>query len=308
MGSLKSLLLATAAVIGVTGAAAAADLGPPAHHPLPPPPVAAPIAEASGWYLRGDIGVGQINGKTEIEDRNLVGSVFPTKSRGHAEDFGGYAFGGVGVGYQVNSWFRGDLTAEYRSKASVSFNDKYCFNNVTGGFCSNPSVAGDVNGFNQISGRIGSALFLANAYVDLGTWHGLTPFIGAGVGFANHRMTGFKDVGGNFTSNGLGGGAGASTGGYLGNSNKTNFAWALMAGVGYDVNERLKLELGYRYLNMGKLTSGRSNCFGDPNCNFTVSVKEIDAHDFRLGMRWMLGGPSYAAAPVGHPVPVMKRF
>jgi len=27
-------------------------------------------------------------------------------------------------------------------------------------------------------------LLLANAYVDIGTWHGVTPYVGAGIGGA----------------------------------------------------------------------------------------------------------------------------
>jgi hypothetical protein len=33
-----------------------------------------------------------------------------------------------------------------------------------------------------MQGNISSAVFLANGYVDLGTWWCFTPFIGAGVG------------------------------------------------------------------------------------------------------------------------------
>ena len=33
-------------------------------------------------------------------------------------------------------------------------------------------------------------LFLANAYLDLGTWWCITPFIGAGVGFTNLTLSG----------------------------------------------------------------------------------------------------------------------
>ncbi|MFX8999867.1 hypothetical protein ABTN27_21205, partial [Acinetobacter baumannii] len=36
---------------------------------------------------------------------------------------------------------------------------------------------------------------LANAYVDLGTWWCMTPFIGAGVGGARVAINGFTDQG-----------------------------------------------------------------------------------------------------------------
>jgi opacity protein-like surface antigen len=310
MGSLKTLALAGAVFAGATAVASAADLRYPQPVGLPPAPHAAPIAEASGWYLRGDIGIGQLNGKTEIAQ---PGSGV---TRGHAEEFGSYAFGGVGVGYQYNSWLRADITGEYRGKSRFEFSDKYCFSPGTGLACAAVPAVGDQRGFNRISGNISSMVFLANAYLDLGTWHGLTPFVGAGVGFANHKMTGVSDTGGQVSVIAVGPpetlGAGFATGGYLANKTKTNFAWAVMAGVGYDVSERLKLELGYRYLNMGSVTSGQSTCYGDPTCNFTVKAKNLDAHEFKLGMRWMLGGPSYAAAaPMAYPVEpprLVKKF
>jgi opacity protein-like surface antigen len=94
---------------------------------------------------------------------------------------------------------------------------------------------------------------------------------------------------------------------YYGSKSKTNFAWAVMAGLAYDVNERLKLELGYRYINMGDL-KGMNGC-GNPTCGI-IGLKDVDAHEFRIGMRWMLGGPTYAAAPPPMPYPahVTKKF
>jgi opacity protein-like surface antigen len=301
MGSLKTLVLAGAMFAGATAVVSAADIGRPPIG-LPPAPVAAPIAEASGWYLRGDVGVGQLNGKTEIRDVNVG------VTRGSSEDFGSYAFVGAGVGYQFNSWLRADITAEYRTKSRFEFTDRYCFPGA-GGVCGVTPPYTD--GFNRISGNISSMVFLANAYLDLGTWNGLTPFIGAGVGFANHRFSGGYDQGGTVvTQVAPAPQIGFATGGTIGNATKTNFAWAVMAGVGYEVNERLKLELGYRYLNMGKIQSGPSNCFGAP-CNYTVTAKNLDAHEVKLGMRWMLGGPAYAAAPAGYPMVeprVVKKF
>ena len=38
-------------------------------------------------------------------------------------------------------------------------------------------------------------MFLANAYVDLGTWWCFTPFIGAGVGGARNMISGVQDQG-----------------------------------------------------------------------------------------------------------------
>jgi opacity protein-like surface antigen len=51
MGKRIALIFAAAVAIG-TGPAIAADLLPP------PPPIEVPPVDFSGWYLRGDVGVG----------------------------------------------------------------------------------------------------------------------------------------------------------------------------------------------------------------------------------------------------------
>ena len=43
-------------------------------------------------------------------------------------------------------------------------------------------------------GDFTSAVLLLNGYVDFGTWWGITPFVGAGVGFARNMLSGFSDT------------------------------------------------------------------------------------------------------------------
>ncbi len=304
MGSLKTLALAGAVLAGATAVASAADLRGPAPVGLPPAPIAAPIAEASGWYLRGDIGIGQMDGKFEV---NQVGVGV---ARGSHESFGSTVFAGIGAGYQFNSWLRADITGEYRGATDFRFKDRFCFDAVAGGCAFGPPPSGNgAVGINSISGKISSTVGLVNAYVDLGTWHGLTPFVGAGVGFARHTIYGMTDIG-SVDTYVAGVGANTTTFGTLGDKTKTNVAWALHAGVGYDVTQSLKLELAYRYLNMGSVTSNASVC-GVTVCAtppYTIRAKNLDSHDFRIGMRWMLGGPLVAAAPMPYPAHVTKKF
>jgi opacity protein-like surface antigen len=75
------------------------------------------------------------------------------------------------------------------------------------------------------------------------------------------------------------------------------------------VTPNYKVELGYRYLNLGKMTTGTFSCAGGCTGSYTLAAKNLDSHEFRLGMRWMLGGPSHAA-PVHAPAPysVVKKF
>ncbi len=46
---------------------------------------------------------------------------------------------------------------------------------------------------NKSSGNFDSAVVLANAYFDdLGTWYGITPFIGGGVGYAFNHVSSYS--------------------------------------------------------------------------------------------------------------------
>ncbi len=311
MGSLKPIALAGALLTGMTALASAADLRGPLPMALPPAPIAAPVVESSGWYLRGDIGV------AALDARDLSYSDKPANLTFGNKDFQAQMFGGVGIGYQFNSWLRFDVTGEFRGRSGFTINDRYSNPPAD---CSNlyAQAAGYATcsnfGENTNRGNVSSMVLLANAYLDLGTWYGLTPFIGAGVGVAQNKVSGVTDNG--FATNlvtasadpaNVGFSATSSAYGTAGNGTKTNFAWAAMAGVGYDVAQNLKLELGYRYLNLGKITTGNYSCAA-PCAPYSLGAKTLDAHEFRFGMRWMLGGPTYAAAPPPAAYPVVKKF
>ena len=272
MRSLKVALVAGAALAAAFTSAQAADLGPI----MQPRPIAPVQVEemAGGWYLRGDIGVGAQDFKSFDFTQTNSAFVWPASWRIDQKEFGSGVFGGGGVGFQWNSWLRFDATAEYRAKSkfkAIGSYTEFC----PGGRC-----------FDVYDGNHSAIVVLANAYIDLGTWMCLTPFIGGGVGFAQHRVSALTDVG--FISNG-------TTGfGYGQNDfTETKFAWALHAGVAYNVNNNFKMELAYRYLNMGNVNTGVIDCAAagcstgaGPRAFYTF--REMDSHDIKFGMRWML--------------------
>lgn len=83
------------------------------------------------------------------------------------------------------------------------------------------------------------------SYVDLGTYWGITPFVGAGVGAARITVDKFKDT--NVVTQGLA---------YAKSGSKTNLAWALHAGMGYAVTPDLQVEFAYRYISLGDGKTG----------------------------------------------------
>lgn len=288
MGRLNTFALA-GLLTAASSAALAADLLPAPV--LAPPPVIEEVG--SGWYLRGDVGVGS------LELRRLDGvntnTAFP--NGGYVVDqkeISDQAFVGAGVGYQFNPWFRADLTGEYRTSASfraLERDNNFVYYNPSTGLV-------DQYGFNETHGNLRSVVGLANAYVDLGTWGGVTPFIGAGVGFAHHMVSGFGDRGLGAYSGGFG---------YAKDYDTTGFAWALHAGLGYTVNPNLKLEIAYRYLNLGEAQTGVVGCQNVPDggCpRAAYHLRDLESHDIKIGMRWMLGGA--VAAPVMAEAPIMQ--
>src|SRR5712672_2575127 len=256
MSRVSTFALAGVTALVVGSGALAADLAAPYQ----------PIA-TGGWYLRGYIG----------QSNQFVNSIshpsFATAPQFTFFDKGGFdsaPFFGAGVGYQWNSWFRTDVTGEYRGKAGFHALDSY-FNTNSSAYNTNAYTASK-----------SEWVALVNAYIDLGTWWSITPFVGAGVGVASIRIDHFRDL------NLIAGG-----GGYAPSGTKTNFAWALHAGASYKVTSNFALDFSYRYLNLGSGESGLLQNF-DPLASgaqppfYPVTFNKIQSHDLMLSVRWML--------------------
>ena len=123
-----------------------------------------------------------------------------------------------------------------------------------------------------------SGLFLANAYLDMGTWYGITPYVGAGVGMASYNVSNLTDTS---LSN-------QNAWGVAPDKSGANFAWALMAGMSWNVAPNLKLDIGYRYANMGSLTTGVIGCTDSTTCHYETQHFNLASNDIRVGLRWMV--------------------
>lgn len=262
MSSVKKSLLTGVAAAALCGSqASAADYTPPPQQVIyQQVPVPVPVQDFGGWYLRGDIGM------SNQKLKNLDNALFATATNHTWLDKGGFTSApifGLGIGYQYNDWLRFDVTGEYRGKAEFHALDRY----TNGGAFTNDYTA-----------TKSEWLFLANAYLDLGTWWCITPFIGAGVGFANITIDHYRDV------NTI-----AAGGGYADSASQTNFAWALHAGLAYKVTPNFTVELAYRYLNLGDgITGDVINFDGTNAINNPTTFKDITSHDLKFGVRWNL--------------------
>jgi opacity protein-like surface antigen len=279
MQSLRNLALAGATALALAPAAArGADM--PA-----PPMFRAPIVEDYGaWYLRGDIGM------TNQRVGHLDNVLFDSTVVVHEKVFDSSPLFGIGLGYKFNNWLRFDGTAEYRGGATFSGFDTYTFNNGL-----DPAFT-RMNDYRAVKSEW---LFLANAYLDLGTWHSVTPFVGAGIGGSRNTISGFRDMDPTGCPPAIApctGPTGPSAA-FANSASKWNFAWALHAGLSYQVTPNFTVELAYRYVDLGSAQSGDIIGFDGTNAIFNPMLfKHLTSNDLKLGVRWMFADnffPSY---------------
>lgn len=159
----------------------------------------------------------------------------------------------VGLGYKYQ-WFRTDLTFDYGAQVEIS--------GITATGVPQP----------QYHDGIDVASVLANFYVDLGTWDGFTPYVGVGAGISSFR-------GRDFVATAL------STSVPVQPVSMTNFSWALMAGVSYQVLPTWVVDVGYRYLDLGDTASYGPSTSG--SLLQVVNWKNLSAQEIRFGVRFL---------------------
>ena len=268
MRSVKFFIAAGAATL-MSSAVSAADMA------IAPPPYAPVVEDFGGWYLRGDIG---FSNQRVSRLNNVLDTVGTPVSVQH-NSFGTAGIFGLGAGYRFNNWFRADITGEYRGNSQFFGTDHLTY--------AGPSFLVDTYHATKSEWVV-----LGNAYVDLGTWWCVTPFIGAGIGGARVSIA-------NFTDQSIVSGGPPVVGLAFGdNVAKWNFAWAVHAGVAYKVSPNFTVELAYRYLDMGDGLTGPLRTFDGTIGNNPTTFKSITSHDLKLGVRWDLYNPPVYQPPI----------
>lgn len=129
--------------------------------------------------------------------------------------------------------------------------------------------------------QITSYSSLVNFYKDLGKWGNITPYVGGGVGVAYHEVDQIS-----FTEN-------PNLLNKIDGQNNIAFAWQAGAGIGYQISDRAIIDVGYRYLDLGKAQSGRADDAGFVNPR--VKFDDIAEHQIKVGLRYHFGDDCCAA-------------
>ena len=269
--------------------ASAADMAiaPPPMDYAPPP-----VADFGGWYLRGDVGFSnQRVDNIRLSDPTRYQGLNSFSETTNFDSAGTYQ---LGAGYQFNSWFRVDVTGQYRGSANFKGTDLLSF----------PFAGSVASGIDNYSASKSELLFLANAYVDLGTWWCVTPFIGAGIGTSRVSISNFTDTGVTNAHVASGvtpafvGGPPVASFASTASGSEWNFAWALHAGLAYKITPNVTLELAYSYVNLGNGTTGIASTFDGSAAGHVFQFHNITSNDVKLGVRWNLWSPPAYAPPL----------
>jgi len=250
-----------------TSAAGAADILPPAPS-LDSADLRGRFELESGAYMRADASLGWARARNATS--TFAGPV--SDFRLDSARFSHAPVTGLGFGYQLNGFLRADLTVEQRGSAGFK---------ASGSYADIPTC-GAARCSDAYAGGIRSTLVMANAYGEVGSWFDVTPFVGLGLGFARNVFEPVSLPAGNGHS--LGQSAGVT---------QTRFAFAVMAGLAYEVTPQVKVETSYRYLNMGAAQSGSITCASAAGaCVGQTQRIGLAAHDLRIGLRYALSSGS----------------
>lgn len=164
----------------------------------------------------------------------------------------------LGFGWRFNSSVRVDLTGAYRGGYGLDDSDQL------------PSdFRADIKSTNAM---------LAGYYDMRFGW--TRPYVGAGVGWARNKI-------GTITNSG---GALAPISTERPGGTWSGMAWSVMLGVGIPLWSRLTLDIGYRYVDLGKIESqaGDVTCSPTPCPGATYSglTGRLRAHEVMGGLRF----------------------
>lgn len=276
MRTITRMLTSLSGILFVPVAASAADLN--TSIPAYASSYESPAPSQRRFYVRGDVGIAQFAfGKFSQAELSENDGEFVSRSIGDAVTIG------AGFGWQLNERLRVDVTGEYRATARIKALD-----NLTGEL-SAPNPDGTLQSNTSYEGHLSSYVGLVNGYWDMFRWRGFSPYVGAGIGIAANKVSALTTLSSATFTDALTGDVTTQVhAGYAKSHTQTNLAWALMAGTSYDLSQNAKLDIGYRYINLGSGTTASSG-FVDCTCGTVGSplkMADIDAHEVRIGIRW----------------------
>ena len=236
-------------------------------------PSLASAQDNAGWYLKGAAGYG-IGTDIDITDAIV----------GDAEAEGNVA-GNLGVGYDFGNNWRLELDG------TTMWNDY-------GAISQQPSTSADLR----------TEAVMLNALYDFDDFGKFAPYVGAGVGVVRSETSlfssDFPNAAGNVrTVNPTCIGARVSNDAFGCSFEDTDLSlgWQLLAGLGYDITDKLTWDTNYRFLQAGDVDVAGSfinAATGASTNGLTAQIDDVGAHMLLTGFRYRFGDSAPKPIPV----------
>lgn len=227
-------------------------------------------SEAANWYARADFGYAAFIDGSKPDYTTFDGAGHNTVRFDDARFSRPLSVSG-GIGYQFTDVWRADLTADFFTgdlSGTSSSTTRCAPGEPLNTGCSFAHVA-----------EYDSIGAMANAYADLVTVAGFTPYVGAGLGVAHVSWDRVETRA--TCTNGGGVCSGAVYGAQaLEGDSAFRLSYAVMAGVTYAVSDRIKLDAGYRYSD---IAGGDISVFQAAGAQ--AADRGFSRHEVRVGLR-----------------------
>jgi outer membrane protein OmpA-like peptidoglycan-associated protein len=215
----------------------------------------------AGGYMRADFGYSWSR-KLTGGDNGLGGAFGDSAGRSYV--------GQVGFGGFIDP-LRIDITGAYRGSYKYDAGGR----GAVGRLAAPTSARATVDNYTV----------MVNAYFDIPTESiqnmlfgtGARPYIGAGIGWSRNI------IGTRYFSN-------ATGSGFERGARNSDLAWAVMAGVAVDITRNVAIDIGYRYIDFGKLRTSGQTTLG----TFARSEANFRAHEALIGLRFSFAEPTRA--------------
>ena len=225
-------------------------------------------AQAEGFYARIDSGISMTKKLSDGTSEEFYGG----KKAKHG------AIYGFGVGYQFNDKLRMDLNVAPRKHKFSRNSEK------------RDQVVFEKSTFKQ---DITVNAIMLNGYYDIIEHKGMIPYLTVGAGIAENKGGIARQDGTKFD---MGLVNKTAKGRSLKKKSTRNFVWNVGIGTSYSFTDKLSLDLGFKYLDLGRVKTfdeREVECFnasGVPapklNVSNIESIAKLRVHSFTVGLRY----------------------
>ena len=220
-------------------------------------------------YFRGDLGwSGSTN--ANIHDRNFPldrGIVGPNGTAGTLSDIGSGWLIGAGAGFQWFTGLRGDIVYTYRGDYHLDQVDS-----------NNTNFRADIH----------SHSVMANAYWDFPIDESVAAFVGFGIGWSEVGFSGLSATTTLAVNPFIVGPLPAGTHAVAPDGTTDNFAWQIMTGLAFPIENGITVDLFYRYFDAGHFASSAGNVRVNGNVVGTYAGAEgaLHSHEIAVSVRF----------------------